>query len=122
VASGTISRSRALKLAGAALLGAVLVPFSAAPVEAATDRVCRGKAAIDNDKCPAVDCSPTNPRCECTRTVNGDKRCVDFTDTQCPTRDECDRNRDCRRGEVCTKVGGCCGGSRRNLCVPLCRD
>ena len=90
--------------------------------EAAVDRSCRGKAAIDNVRCPAIDCSPTNDRCECTKTVNGDKRCVDYTGTQCPERDECDRNRDCRRGEVCTLVGGCCEGRRRNLCVPLCRD
>ncbi len=87
--------------------------------------MCRNKSAINNKRCPPgpeVDCSPTNDRCECTVTVNGNTRCVDYTGTQCPDRDECDRNRDCRQGEVCARVGGCCGNPRRNLCVPLCRD
>lgn len=125
VASGTISRGLAIKIAGAALLAALFGGSVATEeAEAATDQVCRNKPAISNKRCPgtAVDCSPTNSRCECTKTVNGDKRCVDYTGTVCPSRDECDRNRDCRRGEVCAQVGGCCGSPRRNLCVPLCRD
>lgn len=70
----------------------------------------------------AVDCSPTNDRCESTKTVNGDIRCVDYTDTECPTRDECDNNRNCRQGEVCAQVGDCCRGKPGNLCVPLYRS
>jgi hypothetical protein len=126
VASGTISRSLALKmLVGGGLAALFGWGVGTDEAEAAVARVCRDKQAISDKKCPAgsaVDCSPTNDRCECTKTVNGDTRCVDYTDTQCPRRDECDRNRDCRRGEVCARVGACCGGSKRNLCVPLCRD
>ena len=45
MASGNISRSRALKMAGAAILGAVLVPFSPAPAEARNP--CKGKPAAN---------------------------------------------------------------------------
>ena len=124
LASGSVSRGRAIKIAGAALLAALFSGSVAAEKASAdVDRVCRNKQVISNKRCGGdIVCSPTNPRCQCTRTVNGDVRCVDYTDTLCPATDECDRNRDCSRGEVCAKVGACCEGSRRNLCVRLCRD
>jgi hypothetical protein len=128
VASGTLSRAQALKMmTGAALAALVGGSVVTEETEAATDQVCRNKPVINNTQCtevsPAVSCSPTNNiGCRCTKTVNGDIRCADLSRSACPTRDECDRNRDCDPGEVCAKVGGCCNGSRRNLCVPLCTD
>jgi hypothetical protein len=119
LATGTISRRRALKLAGAAVLGSTgLLALFPAPAGAVSDRACRGEPAINNRRCPTNRCRG-NPDCNCARTVNGDRRCVNVN-AQCPTRDECDRNRDCRRGEVCVKVGGCCTNPDLNVCLSLC--
>lgn len=123
LASGTISRGRAMKLAGAGLLAALFGSVATEEAEAATDRVCRNTPAISNRRCPAAEsvCRRREGQiCQCAVTVEGDRRCVDTTDTDCPTRDECDRSSDCRRGEVCIEVGACCEGSRRNLCVTRC--
>jgi hypothetical protein len=67
--------------------------------------------------------------CYCTKTVNGDTRCLDYTGTANPTTDECDRNTDCGTGQFCAQVGGCACPQgtpqrrqckRRNKCLPLC--
>jgi hypothetical protein len=125
VASGTISRSGALKMAGAAILAAVFgSSVTIDEAEAETDRVCRGKPAISNRRCPDSEQSGCRERedqiCQCALTVEGDKRCVDLTDEDCPAADECDRSRDCPGSQLCIKVGACCEGSRRNLCVRPC--
>ena len=123
VASGTISRSGAIKMAGAAILGALFAGSVAIDdAVAATERVCRNRPAISNRRCPEESfCRQREGQtCQCAKTTEGDRRCVDITDAQCPTRDECDRSSDCRRGEVCIEVGACCEGSRRNLCVRPC--
>ncbi len=133
IASGAISRRRALKLAGAAILGSTgllaLFPRAAGaqsimdetgPTIAASDPGCRGEPAINNRRCPENRCGG-GPECACAETVNGDKRCVNLDEEVCPRRDQCDDGRDCPRGEVCIKVGACCGGrTRRNLCVRPC--
>ena len=104
-------------MGGLAALGSVALGRK--PVLAATDRSCKGKRSINNDRCPEDAQCTSNPDCFCATTVNEDKRCVDFTGEVCPTSDECDSGKDCRRGEVCIKVGGCCGRNR-NLCVRRC--
>jgi hypothetical protein len=132
LAAGTISRRRALKLTGSALLGGGLLALfpgvagaqsnivdETDPTLAASDPGCRGEPAINNRRCPANNCGGDR-RCFCNETVSGEKRCVNVRDARCPNRDQCDRDRDCGRGEVCVKVGGCCGNRRRNACVPLC--
>jgi hypothetical protein len=132
LASGAISRRRALKLAGAAILGSTgllaLFPRAAGaqsivdqtdPTVAASDPACQGERAINNRRCPNNRCGG-DPECACAETVNGDKRCVNIDNEVCPRRDQCDSERDCSLGEVCIKVGGCCGRPRRNLCVRLC--
>jgi hypothetical protein len=124
LAAGTISRSRAVKLAGAALLAPVLVPFLAAPAEAANP--CAGRLTVNNRDCPPLTETRCRPRregqvCSCFKTVHGDTRCVDVTGGLfCPTTDECDRNRDCPDDELCVKIGGCCEGSRHNVCAKKC--
>jgi hypothetical protein len=124
IASGTISRGRAIKLAGSALLGAALVPFAATPAEARRRRNrCKGKPAISNDRCPEEDAvcrQSADQICSCARTVEGGKRCVDITEEECPTTDECDRTSDCPGNQICIEVGACCEGSPRNLCVRPC--
>jgi hypothetical protein len=132
IASGAISRGRALKLASAAVLGSTgllaLFPRAAGaqsieeetgPTIAVSDPACQGEPAINNRRCPENRCEG-DPECACAETVSGDKRCVNLADEQCPRRDQCDRNRDCPQGEICIKVGGCCEGRRRNLCVRPC--
>ena len=133
LAAGTISRRRALKLTGTALLGGGLLAIfprvagaaqssivdETDPTVAASDPGCRGEPAINNRRCPENTCGG-NPDCLCVETVHGTKKCVNVRDEECPTRDECDRSRGCRRGEVCARVGGCCGHPRRNVCVRLC--
>jgi hypothetical protein len=125
VASGTISRSGALKMAGAAILGALFAGSVAIDeAEAETERKCRGKAAISNRRCPGEEgvCRQREDQiCNCAKTVEGDTRCVDITNENCPATDECDRSRDCPGSQLCIEVGACCEGSRRNLCVRPCR-
>jgi hypothetical protein len=132
LASGAISRRRALKLAGAAILGSTgllaLFPGMARASElnvldemvvvADTDPGCRGEPAISNQGCRAGLCGG-NQNCICAKTVSGHKRCVQIRDLRCPSQDRCDRN-DCPQGKVCIQIGGCCGHPRRNFCVDLC--
>ena len=134
IASSAISRRRALKLASAAILGSTgllsLFPAHAGAQSivsgsdrsvnvAAGDRQCRGEPAINNRRCPNTGCGG-NPDCRCVENVDGEKKCVSFRDEACPSRDQCDRHRDCARGDICVKVGGCCGRPRRNLCARPC--
>jgi hypothetical protein len=123
LAEGTISRGKAIKLSGAALLGSIGLLSLTPGVAGAEGGPCEGIPAINNRRCPleASVCGDC-PECQCARTVSGNKRCLDFTGKVCPTTDECDRNSDCPGDERCVQVAGCCGGSRKNLCVPLCSD
>lgn len=135
LASGAISRRRALKLAGAAIVGSTGLLSLFPGVAGAQSVVMYGRTvtagAIGQGLCaedePGVSnrqCRPNQcggrVNCFCAETVNGTKRCVDLRNARCPERDECDRNRGCAQGEVCIKVGGCCGRPRRNLCVSPC--
>jgi len=125
LASGTISRRRALKLVGAAILGGgvlTLLPGVAqGQVEVEAAQGCpEGQRAINNKRCPTNSCAAGQAGCRCAETVNGNKRCVKFQKSDCPNTDQCDSNDDCAGDEVCIKVGGCCGQSRRNLCAKAC--
>ena len=118
LASGTISRGRALKLAGAAILGStgLLALF---PGKARAQGCTQGGPAINNHSCEIHSCGG-DPACACAEAVNGKKYCVSAV-FPCPNRDQCDRNRDCPGDQLCIKVGGCCGfRRRRNACIPRC--
>ncbi len=128
LAAGRISRGRAIKLSGAALLGSLgllsLFP-AAATAEVSVQAACTGRAAVNNRVCPRMENTRCRPNllgrlCACFKTVSGATRCVDVTDgLDCPTTDECDSNRDCPGDELCVKIGGCCG-SRKNVCARPC--
>jgi hypothetical protein len=118
LAGGTISRGQALKLTGSALLGGGLLAIFAGEADA-QDRQCANKSAINNNRCPNSRCGLNN-NCRCATTVRDVKMCVTFRNRSCPRRNECNRTRDCRRGEVCVVVGGCCGHKGRHLCAPKC--
>ena len=121
LASGTISRRRAIKLTGGALLSTALATFSSSkPAEARRRSPCRGKrTTCENGPNPGPHCRG-NVNCFCVRTTGGGKACVNLSGESCPTTDECDSARDCGRNEVCAVVAGCCQGSTRNLCVRKC--
>jgi hypothetical protein len=122
LAASTISRRRALKLAGSALLSGgllALFPGVASAQVSVQRRGCARKRTINNMRCPSTTCGG-NINCNCATTVSGEKRCVNLRNAVCPSQDECDRDRDCARGEVCLRVGGCCGHPARNDCRPLC--
>jgi hypothetical protein len=118
LAGGTISRAQALKLTGSALLGGGLLAMFAGEA-GAQQRECSNRSAINNNRCPNSRCGLNN-NCRCATTVRGVKMCVTFRNRSCPRRNECNSTRACRRGEVCVKVGGCCGHPSRHLCAPKC--
>ena len=121
LAAGTISRRRALKVTGSALLGGGLLALfpGVAGAQVSVQSACENRRAISNRSCHARNCGGRS-NCSCAKTVSGTKRCVNFRDARCPARDQCDRDRDCARGEVCIQVGCPCGNPRRNLCIPKC--
>ena len=119
LAGGTISRRRALKMAGAALLGAAVVPFSSAsPAEA--QETCRNRPALSNRRCTAEAICHELPLCACARTVRGNKRCIDLASRDFCAAEPCERNRDCPEGEICVKLGACCGVEERQVCARRC--
>jgi hypothetical protein len=120
LAEGTISRRKAIKLSGGALLGSIGLLSLFPSVAGAEEGPCEDKPAISNRMCPEDNFCGRCPGCQCARTVSGRKRCLDFSELGCPQTDECDRNRDCPGDEVCIRFAGCCGGSPNNLCVPPC--
>jgi hypothetical protein len=77
------------------------------------------KPFASNTTCPseATACSEVFGAADCVLATDGTRQCA-FADVQCPDRDECDRNADCRTGEVCVKIGCQCGNRRRNVCTP----
>lgn len=110
------------------VLAAALLPISrplAVTGRTAPARVpgCDGKPAMDNKRCPRgrqTRCGGLRG-CVCAKTVGGDKQCIYLLGVACPMQDDCDSDRDCRRGEVCIRIAGCCGGHvRRHACVSLC--
>jgi hypothetical protein len=120
LAGGTISRGKALKLTGSALLGGGLLALFPGAADAQQND-CANKPAINNRKgrCPRSRCGLNN-NCRCATTVRNKKTCVNFRNASCPTRNECNSTRDCARGRVCVLVGGCCGHKNRHLCAPKC--
>jgi hypothetical protein len=118
LAEGTISRGRALKLTGSALLGGGLLALFPGAADA-QQQECANKPAVNNRRCPRSRCGLSN-NCRCATTVRNVKTCVNFRTGACPTRNQCNSTRDCRRGKVCVVVGGCCGHPRRHLCASKC--
>ena len=108
LASGSISRGRALKLAGASLLGAAGLLGSANAAQAAPTCPRSGPAISSCDR----RCTNTSKRCVCVRTVSGAKHCAH----PCCSGRTCTSGTQCRSGEVCLKTP-CCQGQQ---CVKVC--
>jgi hypothetical protein len=133
LAAGTISRGRALKLTGTALLGGGLLAMfpgvagAQSSIVSDDDEVdvaghnnpgCKGEAAISNRGCPFNICGRKH-YCQCAETADGNKRCVDLREEECPRRNQCNSSRQCPGNQYCIKTAGCCG-ERFNACVPPC--
>ena len=116
------SRRLVLRALVGGALGGVAALLGTGPkgVAAASDPQCPAdQPFISNQSCSALSCGNCGAG-TCSQAVNGSRKCLDRSNFACPTRDECDRNRDCPEGQVCAKVGACCGRSRRNVCLPKC--
>jgi hypothetical protein len=110
LASSTITRRRALKLAGAALL--VVAGLGAAPREAEAAPTC----PADTRSGCVVACTNTSKQCACIRTTEGNRVCVH----KCCSLRSCNSSSQCLSGEVCIKTGCCREGIQR--CVTLCTE
>jgi hypothetical protein len=119
LASGTISRRRAIKLTGGALLGTALLTFFSSPAEARRRNPCRRKRTSCETTMLRDHCRG-NPNCYCFRTAAGGKQCVDITGEVCPITNECNSASDCGRNEVCVQAPGCCGPTANRLCIRRC--
>jgi hypothetical protein len=107
LASENISRRRALKLAGASLLGAAGLLGSANAAQAAPTCPRRGAGCQRR-------CRNTRKECFCIRTASGLRRCVH----PCCSERTCTSGSQCRSGEICMK-SPCCGTQQ---CVKLCSE
>jgi len=105
----------------AAAVGGAAVEESAAR----NKNFCKGKPNacklpeedIEDSLCGKV----TNKQeCVCIPNAEGNKKCANIIDAECPVEDECDSSKDCRKDEVCLDVTDCCEGSPKSLCAPLC--
>jgi hypothetical protein len=121
LAGVSISRRRALQLAGASLLAAVGISGSAQPAQAS---LADDRRRSRNPTCPfdtgcKARCQGTSSVCFCIRTTGGSRVCVH----PCCSDRTCTRSRQCHRGEVCM-ASDCCNeeGRRRGrkVCVPRC--
>lgn len=122
LASGTISRRKALKLVGTAILGAGL--FAAIPTrEAEADQGitqgehCEGRTPSCSRGCRDA---PASCRCVKVRSSAGTNvRCVH----PCCSRRACNTHAGCRPGELCM-ITGCCPQSedpdKEGVCVTQC--
>ncbi len=122
MASGTISRGRALKLVGTAFLGGALSFLSFADVAEARLRRRRRRRGA---RCPSstgcnTRCTNTNLDCACVRTTEDTRVCVH----PCCSGRACNSSfgTRCRSDEVCV-TSGCCNtpNNREGVCAKVCR-
>lgn len=124
LASGDVSRRRALKLMGAAIFGGLLASIpgvaSAAPCEPGTFR-CGRKCCPQEARCVRGQCvCPANVETHCGRTgpVEG------FINCQCPSDTVCQPTANTQPGNtvgICCPTGTCCSASVLGGGQPVCR-
>ena len=116
LASGTLSRRRALELGGAAILSSLLgiVGLGLHPEEAQARRrrprclACAGPGSCASSDCGTVPSGSAALFCSCVETTSGKTCCVP---AECGGQ-PCDSNSDCGRGQVCSTTGkGCLTGA-----------
>ena len=110
------SRRRLLRSLASGVLAA-LGGRVAAEDAAARDR-CRNKPDLCKSMSERSRCAGAT--CFCLTTVGGKKECVNLANVDCPRRDECDDDEDCRgEDNLCMVVQRCCR-SPRNVCARRC--
>ena len=112
MASGTISRRKALKLAGAAILGGGALTLFPRPAEAAE---CGSRAGCRRECRNTARC-----RCVTVRSSEGTNvRCV----RPCCSGRTCQTNADCSGRELCMTTDCCdASGSGHGVCVTQCQE
>jgi hypothetical protein len=113
LASGTLTRRKALKLMSTTILGAGVLAFFPGTSTAAEDARC----PKNGDEGCNVECRGDLARrrdCRCIETVEGRRRCV----RPCCRDKDCSSSDDCRSDEVCIR-SECCSGER-GVCAPKC--
>jgi hypothetical protein len=118
LASGAISRRRALKLVGTAILGTALVPLSPGVAEAAP-RCPHSGAAGCNVVCKGS-LSGAHKRCRCVQTTEGERVCV-FPECGSPNL-TCQTSLQCPPGQVCSTTAGECCQAQGPVCVRRCNN
>jgi hypothetical protein len=111
LASGAISRRRALKLFGTTILGAALLPLL--PDVAEADPRCPDSGP----GCKAV-CPGSRRSCVCVRTIEGKRLCVvpECAEPEIP----CHSSLECGRGQVCALTARRCCEGGEPVCVQKC--
>jgi hypothetical protein len=111
LASGAISRRRALKLFGTTILGATLLPLFPGVAEA--DPRCPDSGP----GCKAV-CPGSKRSCVCIKTIEGAQRCVvpECAEPEIP----CTTSLECGQGKVCAKTARKCCEGGEPICVQKC--
>lgn len=111
LASGAISRRRALKLFGATILGAALLPLFPGVAEA------EPRCPKSGVGCYAI-CPGSKRSCVCIRTIEGKKRCVvpECAEPEIP----CRTSLECGQGKVCAKTARKCCEGGNPICVAKC--
>ena len=128
LADGTISRRRALKLVGGAILGAgtlALFPgvSGAQDVTESTDVTADaiGKCPNNPNYCKSK-CNNTGGRnCRCVHGRNGDQNFFQTCVRPCCSNRNCNRGSDCRSTEVCMYTA-CCSKGGHGVCVTKCGE
>ena len=122
LANGTVSRRRALKLAGASFLGfavpSVLLPGTAEARRRKHKRGGSGPRCSSGTGCDEQ-CTNTNKVCACVRTTEGARVCVHpcCSDRRCNSS----FSNNCRSDEVCLGTNcGCNTGNAEGVCVKVC--
>ena len=111
LAGGTISRRKALKLVGTAILGGGVLAFFPAREAEAQDH-CGDRPGCGRQ------CRNTRKNCRCVRvrsSAGTNVRCV----YPCCSGRTCSVNANCRSGELCM-VTDCCRGQTGGVCVTQC--
>jgi hypothetical protein len=141
LATGSISRGKALRLMGAALVGGTLTSFGIGGVAGADLCKPNGRACKKDSQCCSgtcsngtcapfnpnpecigsmcgnvVPCSSSNPDCVCTTLATGGGFCVPGS-TECGIVGQCGPNFECPEGSVCV-LNTCCPDAP-NQCAPL---
>lgn len=122
LASGTISRGRALKLVGAAFLGGALSIFSMpGEAHAATCTRCLSKVGCNVRCIKSRHGCTADDLCNCFDQVDGENTCG-YKCCGPKIARPCTKSADCGSGQFCSRVAGRCCGKPGPVCVVRCKE